>query len=57
MVLFLLCNSVPAEFSFITMLFVMSGMLFMMYKSMLFSSVLANVERSEMGLCEVVVFV
>ena len=51
MVLFLLCNS------FITMLFVMSGMLFMMYKSMLFSSVLANVERSEMGLCEVVVFV
>ena len=56
-VLFMLCSSVLVEWLLLKPCCVeMCGMLFVMYRSSVFSSVSANTERSEMGLYDVPMF-
>ena len=57
MVLFMLCSIVLVEWLLLKPCFVdMCGMLFVMYGSSVFSSVFAITERSEMGLCDMPMF-
>ena len=57
MVLFMLCSVVLVEWLLLKSCCVeMGGMLFVMYRSSVFSSVFAITERSEMGLYDVPMF-
>ena len=57
MVLFMLCSTVIVEWLLLKPCCVeMCGMLFVMYRSSVFSSVFAITERSEMGLYDVPMF-
>ena len=56
MVLFMLCSAVLVEWLLLKPCCVESGMLFVMYGSSVFSSVVAITERSEMGLYDVHMF-
>ena len=57
MVLFMVCSAVHVEWLLLKPCYVeMCGILFVMYGSSVFSSVLAITERSEMGLYDVPMF-